>query len=67
MRGMKWFRLFLVGAAVCATVAVGIWVSYALLGASLDEAPAAIALAAALLALTLAAAALVSRVAQSRD
>lgn len=58
---MNWSRALLVVAVICATVAIGTWGIYALMGEQLDEGAAVTALIAAMLALVLGGAALVSR------
>lgn len=58
---MKWFRTLLVAAVICATVAVGTWGVYAVVGAELNETALVIALVAAMFALVLGGGAAVSR------
>lgn len=59
---MKWFRVLITAAALCATVALGIWGYYAVAGVPLNDTSGTIALAAALLTLVLGASAAVNAV-----
>lgn len=60
---MKWFRVMVVAAAACATVAFGIWVTYAVLTEDLPAGPATVALGALFLAVVFTLGALAIRVA----
>lgn len=62
---MKWFRIFLVAAVICAVVAIGVWGIYGLIGSPMGDGAEAFALAAAFLALILGGAAGVSAATRS--
>jgi len=62
---MNWFRIFLVAAVICATVAIGVWGTYVLLGVSLGEGATVISLVAGFAALVLGGSAAVSAATRS--